>query len=157
LRAKNHLPEALQGPLRRRRAISNLDKMLRLPLPPGEPLLLPAALSTGPVPAGTPRVREMLVNLRRQFLRRRSTLQNLISAIITDRTPKLLLLHNKVRLSHETNIHSNQFPLNPAFHTGFSIRIKKSNEVPLLRKTHPEKGRFGDSVGGRSGRGNPRS
>ncbi|QCE10128.1 hypothetical protein DEO72_LG10g1354 [Vigna unguiculata] len=69
--------------------------MLRLPVPPSEPLLLLAALSPRPVPARTPRIREMLVNLYHQFLRWRSTLHHLISAIITDKTPKLLSLEKE--------------------------------------------------------------
>jgi len=93
--AKNHLPDALQGSFRRGRAIHDLDKMLRLPVPPSEPLLLLAALSPRPVPARTPRIREMLVNLYHQFLRWRSTLHHLISAIITDKTPKLLSLEKE--------------------------------------------------------------
>ncbi|KAM1617737.1 hypothetical protein ACFX1Q_017462 [Malus domestica] len=46
-RERGNLPEALQRPSRRRRAINNLDIMLRLQLPPCFPFLLFPPLPPG--------------------------------------------------------------------------------------------------------------
>lgn len=161
--SKTDLPKALQWPSRSRRAINNLDEMLRLPFPPRLPLLLsPPLPPRRPVPNRARPVRKVLINLRhkpvRQAVRRPNFRFNcilVVSAKIrrarTSPNPILIrkaqiFLHNKMRFPHETHIDRNQIALQMIELSGDrkvtgdfvpAVGIEEVHGLPLRREAHP--------------------